>query len=51
MNLLKILSLYQGTNIEAPATKGLRGVSTMANSLLDCNCIDCGDDSNCVNCD
>ncbi len=50
MKLKKILSLYKGTNICAPTIKGLKGVSTMANSLLDCNCIDCDSDANCVNC-
>ncbi len=51
MALTNILSLYKGTNILAPKTSGLRGISTMANSMLDCNCIDCGADANCVNCD
>lgn len=51
MKLLEILSLYQGTDILAPATLGLKGISTMANSMLDCNCIDCDNDANCINCD
>lgn len=51
MKLSKILDLYQGTKINAPVTIGLKGTSTMANSMLDCNCIDCGDDYNCINCD
>ncbi len=51
MKLLEILELYKGTNIDAPKTIGLRGISTMANLDLDCNCVDCGDDANCVNCD
>ena len=31
--------------------KGLKGISSMANSMLDCNCIDCDADANCINCD
>lgn len=49
--LIKILALYKGTNVLAPAIKGLNGVPHTVNSLLDCNCIDCGSDSNCSNCD
>lgn len=51
MALIKILALYKGTNVLAPAIKGLNGVPHTVNSLLDCNCIDCGSDSNCSNCD
>lgn len=51
MKLQKILNLYKGTNIFGTAIKGLKGVSSMANSLLDCNCIDCDADANCINCD
>lgn len=50
MKLNNILSLYKGTNIVAPLTKGLRGIASMANSMLDCNCVDCGADANCSNC-
>ncbi|MBQ9024631.1 MAG: hypothetical protein IJ105_05360 [Bacilli bacterium] len=51
MALTNILSLYKGTNILGSKIMGLKGISTMANSLLDCNCIDCGEDANCINCD
>ena len=49
MSLAEILELYKGTNEVAPIAKGLHGKFT--NSDLDCNCVDCGSDSNCINCD
>ena len=50
MKLNDVLSLYKGTTIEAPLATGLMGIATMANSMLDCNCVDCGGDANCSNC-
>ncbi len=42
-------SMYMGTNIEAPVATGLR--SCFTDSMLDCNCTDCGGSGDCQNCD
>lgn len=49
MALIEIMDFYKGTMDAAPIARGLKGKFT--NADLDCNCLDCGDDSNCINCD
>lgn len=40
-----VISTYKGTNIEAETTVGMHNLHSF--SELDCNCVDCGDDSDC----
>lgn len=47
--LLELLELYKGTERVAPVAQGLNG--KFSDACLDCNCIDCGSDSDCSNCD
>ena len=47
--LEEMLEMYQGTTVEAPVAQGLSGHFGSFDG--DCNCLDCGDDSNCGNCD
>lgn len=47
--LERILDLYKGTDVVAPVARGLNGKFIDASG--DCNCVDCGSDSDCSNCD
>lgn len=47
--LEKILDFYKGTNIIAPVANGVKG--KFSNTMLDCDCVDCGNSSDCSNCD
>lgn len=49
MALLNILNLYLGTTEVAPVAKGIKG--HFSNSMVDCDCVDCGDSADCSNCD
>lgn len=40
-----VLKNYNGTNIECENTYGLKNDQSM--NMLDCNCVDCGSDSDC----
>ena len=40
-----VLEKYVGTEIEANKVNGLKNIENIND--LDCNCIDCGDDSDC----
>lgn len=40
MNLKTMTNLYQGTNIKAIETKGLKTSNSIESASLDCNCVD-----------
>lgn len=40
-----VLEKYAGTNIFAEKTTGIKNLENIND--LDCNCVDCGDDSDC----